>query len=227
MSEHKCIMCNKEYSSYNSLWNHNYKYHKDVDKSKKFVCKYCGDRFSHKQSKYNHEKNTCKRRTTNDNLLLELDLEKIKELNINKELELEKNKETNNNKKIELEKIKESREQIKLKIIEKQNELKPDKICPEYIYLIEKYDINTNQPIYKVGKTKRPLIERWKEHCLTSDIILSNKVKNCDELELKILNELNKHEKVIKRSDIGIEYFSSEDPNIIKNIIFQQFIKSQ
>lgn len=108
MSEYKCVMCNKEYSSYNSLWNHNNKYHKDIDKSKKFICKYCGNRFSHKQSKYNHEKNNCKRRLEKDTIVLQ-ELEKLKE----EVKKIKQNKEINENK--EIEKLKEENKKLKEK----------------------------------------------------------------------------------------------------------------
>lgn len=224
MSEYKCIICNKEYKSYSSLWNHNKKFHKGDD-AKNFKCKYCGNKFAHRQSKYNHEKNFCKKVSKKEDLILQQEIEKNKEININKEIELEKIKESKVNKKLELERIKESKEQLKLRIIERQNTTEPPKNCSQYIYLIEKYDLNTNEQIFKVGKSKRPIIDRMKEHCLTSKLIFVMEVDNCDESELKILNALNKNNKIIKRSEIGEEYFSCEKSKIIKNILMQQFIE--
>lgn len=79
MLEYKCLICNKEYKSYNSLWNHNNKFHKDINKNKEFICKYCGNRFTCKQSKCNHEKNNCKKKPSEDLLLMKIELDKLKE----------------------------------------------------------------------------------------------------------------------------------------------------
>ena len=83
-SKYYCEICNKYYKSINSLSNHKRKFHpksqpknipwvtsgcpkvnissypnsiKNESGSKKFFCKFCGKNFSHKQSKYRHEKN--------------------------------------------------------------------------------------------------------------------------------------------------------------------------
>ena len=75
---YRCNLCNKNYSSSNSLWNHNKKYHNllvsnskqnvsiDIPKVSKesnnnviYKCKFCNFEYKHKQSKWRHEK-TCK-----------------------------------------------------------------------------------------------------------------------------------------------------------------------
>lgn len=105
-----CQICNKYYSSYQSLWIHNKKYHKVESKSiqttqsveskseiinieiqKKFICDFCKKEYQHKQSKYKHLK-SCKEKIKEEekiNLLKNYDM-KIQKLNdkINK---LEKN----------------------------------------------------------------------------------------------------------------------------------------
>ncbi len=83
---YSCITCNKEYSSYKSLWNHNKKFHnekndackgyvKDCVKGRKgntlpinneivkhnYVCEHCNKIFSSRQSKYEHKKKHCKK----------------------------------------------------------------------------------------------------------------------------------------------------------------------
>jgi hypothetical protein len=116
---HGCNICNKVYSSYKSLWNHNKKFHNFVanimqtnenimqtkckhknDINNSIICKFCKKMFSHRNSRWKHEK-TCKNKeqliTINknefDNIKKELE-DKINklELNINKP-----NKITNNN----------------------------------------------------------------------------------------------------------------------------------
>jgi hypothetical protein len=70
--ENKCIECNKVYSSYQSLWIHNKKYHiktvpngihivsdgiQKVDITKKiYKCKKCEKEYNNKTSKYRHQK---------------------------------------------------------------------------------------------------------------------------------------------------------------------------
>ena len=68
--EYKCTICNKLYSSYQSLWIHNKKYHNhntiitnqlqsNDQSSNNQKCKYCNKIFSHYNNKWRHEK-TCK-----------------------------------------------------------------------------------------------------------------------------------------------------------------------
>ena len=86
-----CNNCNKEYKSYQSLWNHNKRFHiknnnpmepnvtnydttmsLDVTKMssnvtiKYYECKFCNKNFNHRQNKYYHERN-CKNKTDNKN----------------------------------------------------------------------------------------------------------------------------------------------------------------
>ena len=126
----KCIDCNKYYASIRSLWNHNNKYYKKLDKlnvsnistnvsnistnvsnQKIFNCKYCNKIFNHCSSKSRHEQ------TCNKNNL------------INKEL-IELKKENNE--------IKNTIEELK-KIIEKNC-----KIHPKTLQKINKQLINNN-----------------------------------------------------------------------------------
>ena len=106
ISNNICNICNKQYSSLNSLCNHNKKFHKnnnttvvlnDTNKTlhnntlkntKKIECKFCYRIFNFRQNKYQHEK-TCKGKDLNNNKLLQLEgknkilEETIKDLNIN------------------------------------------------------------------------------------------------------------------------------------------------
>ena len=73
--EYKCILCNKDYSSYQSLWIHNKKYHKTktkdnntntqsenkkVKSEKKFTCRFCNHMFTRKNNMVVHIKEKCK-----------------------------------------------------------------------------------------------------------------------------------------------------------------------
>lgn len=96
---HSCTICNKKYSSYKSLWNHNKKYHNpQIHNSPETAqnciilaqnstiiahkCRFCNKIFSRNYSIIRHEK-TCKHKEKcvliNSNELVELK-NKIKEL---------------------------------------------------------------------------------------------------------------------------------------------------
>lgn len=55
MSKFECKKCMKEYKSYQSLWNHNNRYHY-VNKllKKEIMCQHCTKVFNHKSSLYRH-----------------------------------------------------------------------------------------------------------------------------------------------------------------------------
>ncbi len=74
-----CNVCNKEYKSYQSLWNHNHKYHNDkihvltsndfdttsndfkrLPNENQNICKYCNNTFTRKNNLNYHIKNICK-----------------------------------------------------------------------------------------------------------------------------------------------------------------------
>lgn len=87
--EYKCNSCNKLYKSYQSLWNHNHKFHTNTDinvykslktgiqnvENDKTVenskCKYCNKKLSNRQSRWRHEKTCDKNNNINNAVLLE------------------------------------------------------------------------------------------------------------------------------------------------------------
>ncbi len=97
-----CEMCNKQYSSYKSLWNHNQKFHKDDDnKMSTFVntmstqintkCKFCEKVFTTRQSKNRHEKNYCKLKDDNNKIEeLQQEVQQLKKM-ITKKINMTKN----------------------------------------------------------------------------------------------------------------------------------------
>jgi hypothetical protein len=116
-----CKTCNKEYSSYSSLWNHTKNIHKnntnkhntniildntniihDLVENNKYPCKYCVKTFNNYQNRWKHEKK-CKiifdEKEKQNN---KIKLAEIKIAEINKEIKLA---EINSNEKIELAKI--------------------------------------------------------------------------------------------------------------------------
>jgi len=92
--EYRCTKCNKNYSSYQSLWIHNKKFHRykliicdqkeiknnnkeiicDQKEINKLNCIYCNKIFSFRTNKYRHEK-TCKEKTNEQNKIKQLEFE--------------------------------------------------------------------------------------------------------------------------------------------------------
>ncbi len=125
---HICKTCNKSYSSYSSLWNHNKNIHKNekinvletshkvLETShniKKYNCRYCNKIYNNIKTRWGHEQK-CKmifdekEKKNNEIKIAEINKEiklaeiELEKFNSNKEIELEK---FNSNKEIELAKI--------------------------------------------------------------------------------------------------------------------------
>lgn len=99
---YKCNICDKNYSSYQSLWIHNKKFHVDscckvtesngsgngkvMESNGKVIennilnCKYCNKLFKCKQNRYEHEKKVCKPK---DNLIQQINNNNIQQINNN------------------------------------------------------------------------------------------------------------------------------------------------
>jgi hypothetical protein len=83
--EYRCNICNKLYSSYKSLWNHNKKFHKNIITQNnlsitpiithnnlsinKLKCKYCSKIFAYNQGCWRHQK-ICKERVDIKNIII-------------------------------------------------------------------------------------------------------------------------------------------------------------
>ena len=89
-----------------------------------------------------------------------------------------------------------------------------------YVYLIEKFNVNNKEYIYKFGKTNRECSKRLKEHGDEAKVLLIIDVDNCNVVEKKILNIL-RNTVNIKQCDFGNEYFLCNDKQFIKNIILK------
>jgi hypothetical protein len=95
---YKCEICNKIYSNYNTLWNHNKKFHKvkEIIIKKLIQCEYCAKVFKNRSTKSMHKKKCDKNNPIN--------VEKIK---------LENKKADIENKKADIEKLKEETKKLK------------------------------------------------------------------------------------------------------------------
>ena len=89
-----------------------------------------------------------------------------------------------------------------------------------YIYLIEKFDVNNKEYIYKFGKTNRECSKRLKEHGDEAKLLFIIDVDNCNSIEKKILNIL-RNTVNIKQCTFGNEYFLCNDKEYIKTIILK------
>jgi len=118
---YNCKICNKNYSSASSLWNHNKKFHNsnitnNNESSKKkhefitnnnessilkeYFCKFCNKQFNFYQNKWDHEKNYCKKKKDiiileKENIKLKDEIEKLKNNKISNKI-VNKNNTTNN-----------------------------------------------------------------------------------------------------------------------------------
>lgn len=85
----------------------------------------------------------------------------------------------------------------------------------EYVYLIRVIDENRND-VYKIGKTKRNIYERLSEYKFKSVLFVSE-CNNCSKLENEIILALKNKYKLHS----GNEYFSCDDENDLKDIVFR------
>jgi len=169
-----CKICNKYYASYKSLWNHNNKFHSNIENDskesdkknqeilkksqEKLSCIFCNKLFSFKQSKYDHQKNYCKLRKNitndleDDKIKLQVKKEETKILKLKLKLELSNQKEENQKLKEELKninilKINKDIEDIKKNINNPPINNQLIDIISSKNKKIEELEQNKNQPI--------------------------------------------------------------------------------
>jgi hypothetical protein len=85
------------------------------------------------------------------------------------------------------------------------------------IYLLrEREFINTDEPIYKIGRSTTTIKIRMYGYPKGSELIYLSNVIDCVSLERKLIDLLN--DKFIKRKDIGNEYFEGNLEDMLKVI---------
>ena len=192
IDKHICKTCNKEYSSYSSLWNHTKNIHKNINiikyqkdiieyqnndiENKIFSCKYCNKDFSFNNNKYRHEKK-CK--IIFDEKEQEKQINEIKIAEINKEIKLAE---------IELEKYN----------LDKQKEIKLAEINLE----LKKVEIKKENSIIKQKTNKNPTIKNINK-------LLQNKI-NMNNSNLNS-NNTNNIQNNIVHNHFKIEGFGKEN----------------
>ena len=203
--EYKCDICSKTYSSYQSFWNHNKKFHKVENNYK---CNYCDKSYKQQPSKSRHEK-TCKYKNININFQKNIDL-------IN----------TINELKNDIDKIKNN----KININNNPN-INSNNDEYSYIYLLKCFDINANKINYKIGRTSRDIKKRVCEYSKSYKTLLTIYVPNSVEIEKYLLNILKNDNKIYQNKEMGTEYFCCDDYvyiySIVLNTIHNKIINNE
>ena len=87
-----------------------------------------------------------------------------------------------------------------------------------YVYLLQEREfINSNKPIYKIGKTKQPNLNRFNSYPKGSKLLCQCCCNNCDIIERKIMNLFDK--KYLKMRNIGAEYYEGDSNFMILDIM--------
>jgi hypothetical protein len=93
------------------------------------------------------------------------------------------------------------------------NDLKAE----QYIYLLQTREfVNSNQPIYKIGKTTKSNFIRFNQYPNGSVLLFQSSCYDCNELERKIINLFTMRYKIC--SLIGREYFEGDSRKMIMDL---------
>jgi len=99
----------------------------------------------------------------------------------------------------------------------------------EYIYLLQEREfIKTNEPIYKIGKTKQECLKRIINYPNGTKLIIQIECNDCDTYEKLLITKFKKN--FIHKNDIGNEYFYGNRfkmINIIYNLLWEMNIKNR
>ncbi len=232
MTLYKCNECKLEFKTNSGLWKHNKNYHLKVQKEKTFNCKYCYKKLANRHSLWHHENKVCYKKYMETEIEIkfvvpkvvpEVATEVVPEVatkvvpKVATEVKTEVVTEVATEVDTKLDLYSDNSIELPLGLSNNKKYNKNKK--HNYIYLIEKYDVNNEETIYKFGKSTRNIYERLKEHGKEAKIILVLEVDNCNIIEKKILNILNNNKIIIQKTHIGTEYFSCINKTYIKQLI--------
>jgi hypothetical protein len=97
----------------------------------------------------------------------------------------------------------------------------------EYIYLVQEREfIKTNEPIYKLGKTKQECLKRICNYPNGTKLLIQIICNDCDKYERELINKFK--EIFIQKKEIGYEYFKGDKYKMIEiiyNLIWENNIK--
>ena len=87
-----------------------------------------------------------------------------------------------------------------------------------YIYLLQEREfIKTNEPIYKIGKTKQERLKRITNYPNGTKLVIQIECNDCDTYEKLLITKFKKE--FIHKNDIGNEYFYGDRFKMV-NIIY-------
>lgn len=106
--------------------------------------------------------------------------------------------------------------------IQEENKNIENKNCEnkniEYIYLLQEREfIKTNEPIYKIGKTKQERLKRITNYPNGTKLVIQIECNDCDTYEKLLITKFKKE--FIHKNDIGNEYFYGDRFKMV-NIIY-------
>ena len=85
----------------------------------------------------------------------------------------------------------------------------------QYVYLFHtKEFFNSHQPIYKIGKTKQPNFNRFKNYPRGSVMLFQSSCHDCDKLEKQIIILFTS--RYVRR--LGLEYFEGDQSSMIRDM---------
>ena len=88
---------------------------------------------------------------------------------------------------------------------------------PQYVYLFHTREfLNSNQPIYKIGKTTKPNFTRFTNYPKGSVMLFQSACLNCHELEKTIITLFTS--KYIQKTYFGREYFEGDQRSMIGDL---------
>jgi hypothetical protein len=86
-----------------------------------------------------------------------------------------------------------------------------------YIYLLQTREfVESGKPIYKLGKTTKPLLTRFNQYPKGSRLILQIECPDCDYCEKKLLELFRA--KYVNKPDYGREYFEGNFINMLNDV---------
>ena len=91
-----------------------------------------------------------------------------------------------------------------------------------YIYILQEREfIKTEEPIYKIGKSKQLNLGRFSQYPNGSILYFQLVVPDCDKLEKILIHKFK--DKYFQRTDIGREYFQGDIFKMIDDIYWEVF----
>jgi len=211
MVVHRCECCNFSTQKIWTYKNHvTSKKHIDLQTSAEEYshnCEYCTSKYKTQSGLWKH-KQTCEQKPPPSPTLENTLLERITHL------ENEVNQ--------ICEKIPPSENVLLERISQLEHEISQSKkVTPvveiQYIYLIQEREfIKTNEPIYKIGKTKKENLTRFKQYSKGSMMLCQLISTDCDEDERVLLGKFR--DSYVPRRDIGSEYFEGDCNRMIQDI---------